>query len=64
MVMILAPDSVDSRKGIGEMEFRRQDNPGADLLFVSCREGWFIARNHQTGFPATAKWDVAVMPFL
>lgn len=48
MVMILALDSIDSRKGVGEMEFRRQDSPGADLLFVACREGWFIAGNHRT----------------
>jgi galactose mutarotase-like enzyme len=52
------------RNGVGEMDLRRPDNPGADLLYVACKEGWFIARNHRTGLTVTATWDVAVMPFL
>jgi galactose mutarotase-like enzyme len=55
---------IATRDGVGELALRTPNDPGADLLYVSCQEGWFIGRNHETGLTITATWDLAVMPYL
>ena len=42
--------------------FRQSREVGADLLYADGADGWFIARNDQTGLTVTASWDAKEMP--
>ena len=49
---------------VGTLDLRDTDNVGADLLYLTCREGWFVARNESTGLTVSGSWDIEVMPYL
>ena len=46
------------------IDLRRDTDCGADLFYVRCSEGWFVARNEKTGLTIACTWDLELMPFL
>ena len=61
------PGTRQELKSIGSTRFldlRDSDDQGADLMYVTCREAWFVARNESTGLTITCTWSLDEMPFL
>jgi len=55
---------LDTAGDIGTLDLRLTNDCGADLLYLKCREGWFVARNESTGLTVSALWDIEAMPYL
>lgn len=61
------PATRQKLESVGSTSFfnlRDRDERGADLMYVTCRESWFVARNETTGLTITCTWDLDEMPFL
>ena len=40
------------------------DGPTADLMYLRCRQGWYVLHNEDSGLAATMTWDAALFPFV
>lgn len=55
---------LEGNGAVRTLDLRDAEETGADLLYLKCREGWFVARNESTGLTVSGTWDIETMPYL